>query len=83
VTTSRERGGRRASRRRAAFTADSVSIHAIKAGTPTDNLIAEIQSDSGSGLPSGTVLATGTLAGTCRADDGRFVRHGQGDDDEA
>jgi hypothetical protein len=44
--------------------ADSVSIHAIKAGTPTDNLIAELQSDNGSGLPSGTVLATGTLAGT-------------------
>jgi hypothetical protein len=44
--------------------ADTVSIHAIRAGSPTDNLVAEIQTDNGSGLPSGTVLATGTLAGT-------------------
>jgi hypothetical protein len=32
------------------LTADSVSIHATRAGTPTDNLVAEIQSDNGSGF---------------------------------
>jgi hypothetical protein len=49
------------------LTADTISLHATKTGSPTDDLIAEIQTDNGSGLPSGTVLATGTLAGTAVA----------------
>lgn len=51
----------------ASLTADTISLHAIKTGSPTDDLIVEVQSDNGSGLPSGAVLATGTLVGTAVA----------------
>jgi hypothetical protein len=43
----------------------SASIWPYKSGSPTDNLIWEIQTDSGSNEPSGTVLTTfATIAGT-------------------
>lgn len=46
------------------LTITSVIVFVGKQGSPTDDLIVEIQTDSG-GLPSGTVVATGdTISGT-------------------
>ena len=47
-----------------ALTVAYVSVLAAKTGSPTDNLVAEIQTDSG-GLPSGTVVgSSGSIACT-------------------
>jgi hypothetical protein len=61
----------------------AVSIHAIRTGSPTDNLVAELQSDNGSGLPFGDGACDRHAGRHGGADDARFVRRVQGHDDEA